>query len=76
MPSRFRIWGNRECRFLTFPLGAAVSRGLLCAGGLEASEEVTDILRQSKLSPQQLEELQRSTHFDKKELQQWYKGQS
>lgn len=30
--------------------------------------------RQSKLSPQQLEELQKSTHFDKKELQQWYKG--
>ncbi|RMZ87584.1 hypothetical protein DV736_g5188, partial [Chaetothyriales sp. CBS 134916] len=30
--------------------------------------------KQSKLTPQQLEELQRSTHFDKKELQQWYKG--
>jgi hypothetical protein len=30
--------------------------------------------RQSKLSPAQLEELQKSTHFDKKELQQWYKG--
>ncbi|RHZ62569.1 uncharacterized protein CDV56_108255 [Aspergillus thermomutatus] len=29
---------------------------------------------QSKLSPSQLEELQRATHFDKKELQQWYKG--
>jgi Ca2+-binding EF-hand superfamily protein len=33
-----------------------------------------DLRRQSKLSPQQLEELQKSTHFDKKELQQWYKG--
>lgn len=32
--------------------------------------------RQSKLSQEQLQELQRSTHFDKKELQQWYKGQS
>lgn len=31
--------------------------------------------RQSKLSQEQLQELQRSTHFDKKELQQWYKGQ-
>ncbi|EEP78138.1 neuronal calcium sensor 1 [Uncinocarpus reesii 1704] len=31
---------------------------------------------QSKLSPSQLEELQRATHFDKKELQQWYKGES
>jgi hypothetical protein len=30
--------------------------------------------RQSKLSAEQLSELQRSTHFDKKELQQWYKG--
>lgn len=30
--------------------------------------------RQSKLSPSQLEDLSRSTHFDKKELQQWYKG--
>lgn len=30
--------------------------------------------RQSKLSPTQLDELQRATHFDKKELQQWYKG--
>src|SRR5947207_535339 len=32
------------------------------------------LCRQSKLSPQQLDELQKSTHFDKKELQQWYKG--
>ncbi|RAO67236.1 uncharacterized protein BHQ10_003248 [Talaromyces amestolkiae] len=30
--------------------------------------------RQSKLSPQQLDELVKTTHFDKKELQQWYKG--
>ncbi|KAK8090567.1 hypothetical protein PG994_000072 [Apiospora phragmitis] len=30
--------------------------------------------RQSKLSQEQLAELQKSTHFDKKELQQWYKG--
>ncbi|PLW16589.1 hypothetical protein PCANC_15009 [Puccinia coronata f. sp. avenae] len=29
---------------------------------------------QSKLSPDQLTELQKSTYFDKKELQQWYKG--
>ncbi|KAJ3209805.1 Neuronal calcium sensor 1 [Dinochytrium kinnereticum] len=28
----------------------------------------------SKLSTEQLEELQRCTHFEKKELQQWYKG--
>ncbi|KAI5303069.1 Neuronal calcium sensor 1 [Ascosphaera pollenicola] len=31
--------------------------------------------RQSKLSAAELEELQKATHFDKKELQQWYKGQ-
>lgn len=30
--------------------------------------------RQSKLSQDELAELQKSTHFDKKELQQWYKG--
>ncbi|KAK9765743.1 Calcium-binding protein NCS-1 [Basidiobolus ranarum] len=28
----------------------------------------------SKLSPEQLGELQKCTYFDKKELQQWYKG--
>jgi Ca2+-binding EF-hand superfamily protein len=32
------------------------------------------VTSQSKLSQEQLSELQRSTHFDKKELQQWYKG--
>lgn len=31
---------------------------------------------QSKLSQQELSDLQRATHFDKKELQQWYKGRS
>lgn len=30
---------------------------------------------QSKLSQQELADLQKATHFDKKELQQWYKGQ-
>ncbi|KAF9520727.1 hypothetical protein BS47DRAFT_401050 [Hydnum rufescens UP504] len=29
---------------------------------------------QSKLSPEQLSDLQKNTYFDKKELQQWYKG--
>ena len=29
---------------------------------------------QSKLSTQELADLQKATHFDKKELQQWYKG--
>ncbi|TFY72733.1 hypothetical protein EVG20_g270 [Dentipellis fragilis] len=29
---------------------------------------------QSKLSPEQLADLQKNTYFDKRELQQWYKG--
>ena len=32
--------------------------------------------RQSKLSQDELNQLQKDTHFDKKELQQWYKGKS
>ena len=32
-------------------------------------------LRQSKLSQDELNQLQKDTHFDKKELQQWYKGE-
>ena len=32
--------------------------------------------RQSKLSQDELNQLQKDTHFDKKELQQWYKGES
>lgn len=28
----------------------------------------------SKLSPEQLAELTKATNFDRKELQQWYKG--
>lgn len=31
---------------------------------------------QSKLSHQELVDLQKHTHFEKKELQQWYKGES
>lgn len=41
------------------------------------TDELTLHLRdssQSKLSQQELSDLQRATHFDKKELQQWYKG--
>lgn len=36
--------------------------------------DLTPPYRQSKLSPQQLEELQQATKFDKRELQAWYKG--
>ena len=50
--------------------------GNLVARAGQAEDELTDDDRQSKLSQEQLSELQRSTHFDKKELQQWYKGMS
>lgn len=41
---------------------------------VHTSHELIEETSQSKLSQEQLSELQRSTHFDKKELQQWYKG--
>ena len=36
---------------------------------------LTYLVSQSKLSQEELNQLQKDTHFDKKELQQWYKGQ-
>ena len=36
---------------------------------------LTYSISQSKLSQDELNQLQKDTHFDKKELQQWYKGQ-
>lgn len=44
---------------------------------LEVSKDKLTVHRnysQSKLSQQELADLQKATHFDKKELQQWYKG--
>lgn len=38
------------------------------------SSLTVDYHSQSKLSQQELADLQKATHFDKKELQQWYKG--
>lgn len=35
---------------------------------------IVQLHSQSKLSQQELADLQKATHFDKKELQQWYKG--
>ena len=49
-------------------------RAIACGEALSLEEYKLTSLRQSKLSASQLEELQRATHFDKKELQQWYKG--
>lgn len=43
---------------------------------IELTEHTLTVYRysQSKLSQQELIDLQKATHFDKKELQQWYKG--
>ena len=41
---------------------------------LEESRLIVRHYSQSKLSQQELADLQKATHFDKKELQQWYKG--
>jgi hypothetical protein len=41
---------------------------------LENETLIVQHCSQSKLSQQELADLQKATHFDKKELQQWYKG--
>lgn len=41
---------------------------------LEDGQLTVGFRSQSKLSQQELVDLQKATHFDKKELQQWYKG--
>ncbi|KAL8709450.1 MAG: hypothetical protein Q9220_005833 [cf. Caloplaca sp. 1 TL-2023] len=47
----------------------------MTAAGLERNVAVVRyICGQSKLSQDELQQLMKSTHFDKKELQQWYKG--
>lgn len=40
----------------------------------QISSDRLEQLSQSKLTQQELTDLQKATHFDKKELQQWYKG--
>lgn len=75
------IWGKSQRLFsCAHPLAGAV---LPCCGRIEflamnlLRTRLTAFFflpRQSKLSPSQLDELQKATHFDKKELQQWYKG--
>lgn len=40
---------------------------------MDCSNDLDDF-SQSKLTQQELSDLQKATHFDKKELQQWYKG--
>ena len=41
---------------------------------IESQKLIVRCHSQSKLSQQELADLQKATHFDKKELQQWYKG--
>ena len=41
---------------------------------LENDRLIIQYHSQSKLTQQELSDLQKATHFDKKELQQWYKG--
>lgn len=52
-------------------LGARSAVDHIC---LENEKLIVRHCSQSKLSQQELADLQKATHFDKKELQQWYKG--
>ena len=52
-------------------LGARSAVEHIC---LENEKLIVRHYSQSKLSQQELADLQKATHFDKKELQQWYKG--
>ena len=61
---------------LGIPGNGSTQNATHCAGRRERERKglTPAVSRQSKLSTDQLAELQKSTHFDKKELQQWYKG--
>jgi hypothetical protein len=50
------------------------SRSLMEHIVLKDEKLIVQYHSQSKLSQQELADLQKATHFDKKELQQWYKG--
>jgi hypothetical protein len=50
------------------------SRAPIAYTHLENEKLIVYHYSQSKLSQQELADLQKATHFDKKELQQWYKG--
>ena len=68
-----------ESIFLTFQLVALLVLGIeILPNEIVMSEEMltfaAHLCSQSKLSQDELNQLQKDTHFDKKELQQWYKG--
>jgi hypothetical protein len=87
-PSRSQAPGSQRTKLIqslkskvsigSFDLGVRRASGLWGSRNVDMrsiqTDELIDEPRQSKLSQEQLTELQRSTHFDKKELQQWYKG--
>ena len=75
--------GHAHCRDMQRVALANAARELEEDLGLRCSIERLEIQTQqlivrynsqSKLSQQELADLQKATHFDKKELQQWYKG--
>lgn len=53
---------------------ALSSRGAVKKLEFKYEKLIVQYHSQSKLSQQELADLQKATHFDKKELQQWYKG--
>lgn len=70
--------GKQECA-LKIGIREAFDKEISKGTGISYLEVVKDKLTihkhsQSKLSQQELSDLQKATHFDKKELQQWYKG--
>ncbi|KAI9688765.1 MAG: Neuronal calcium sensor 1 [Bathelium mastoideum] len=76
-----RSYGS-YCRERHFALQVAIKQRVkdLCHWtgsdniSIENEQLTCQINSQSKLSQQELSDLQKATHFDKKELQQWYKG--
>lgn len=69
MPYPFKTYSSSN----SCPGSPSTTESFIAMSGY-SDDELTPNARQSKLSQEQLNELQRSTHFDKKELQQWYKG--
>lgn len=74
--------GYKERRDLALELAVRErERELALRAGVDSVHLEGEILTlryhsQSKLSQQELADLQKATHFDKKELQQWYKGET
>ena len=75
----FKLWGlGTETMFLTFDLAFLLAMGRqIPPDERPMSNEmlILALYSQSKLSQDELNQLQKDTHFDKKELQQWYKGE-